>query len=98
MFQTEVVDEINAHILCTMAFFLNHSVNEILWKNIVESGRPNKIIWRMGISWWIPKPINTRSEYVVLCFSNCNNDYTNAPQGYVTRTLYVWFGSIQTPL
>ena len=34
-------------------------------KNIVESGRPQTTIWRMGISRWIPMATNTLSEYVI---------------------------------
>jgi len=40
-----------------------------MWKNIVESGRPQITIWRMHISCWIPKTTNMHSEYVI-CFSN----------------------------
>ena len=35
-------------------------------KNIVEPGRPQMAIWRMGITCWIPKATNTHSEYVIL--------------------------------
>ena len=37
-----------------------------MWKNIVERGRPQMTIWRMRIVCWIPKAINTNSEYVLL--------------------------------
>jgi len=34
MFQTKVVEKIKTHILCSVTFFENHAVCEILWKNI----------------------------------------------------------------
>jgi hypothetical protein len=37
-----------------------------MWKNIAERGRPQMTVWRMRIACWIPKFINTHSEYVIL--------------------------------
>ena len=37
-----------------------------MWKHIVESNRPQMIIWRMRIACWVPKGTNTQSEYVIL--------------------------------
>ena len=37
-----------------------------MWKNIVERGRPQVTIWRMRIACWIPKAIDTQSQYVIL--------------------------------
>jgi len=37
-----------------------------MWKNIVETGRPQMAIWRMHITWRIHKATNTHSEYVML--------------------------------
>jgi hypothetical protein len=39
---------------------------EIMLKNIVEPGRLQMTIWRMRIACWIPKAINTHSEYVII--------------------------------
>jgi hypothetical protein len=47
-------------------FFENLAVYEIIWKNIVERGRPQMAIWRMRIACWIPKATDTHSEYVIL--------------------------------
>jgi len=47
-------------------FYDNVAVYGIMWKNIVEPGRPQKTKWRMRIECWIPKDINTHSEYVIL--------------------------------
>ena len=51
-------------------FFLkNHVVYEIMWKNIVERGRPQMTIWCMRIACWIPKATSTHSQYVTHYFS-----------------------------
>jgi len=44
--------------------FENRAVYEIMWKYIVERGRPQMAIWRMRIACWIPKATNTHSDYV----------------------------------
>jgi len=41
-------------------------MNEIVWKNTVETDRSQMIIRRMRNACWIPKATNTRSEYVIL--------------------------------
>jgi hypothetical protein len=35
-------------------------------KNVVERGRPQMTIWRMHISYWVPKVTNTHSDCVIL--------------------------------
>jgi hypothetical protein len=37
-----------------------------MWKNILELGRPQMMIWHIHIAWWIPKATNTQSECVTL--------------------------------
>ena len=44
MFQTKVVEKIKTHILLINSFILNRAVYEIVWKNIVEPGRPQMTI------------------------------------------------------
>jgi len=44
----------------------NPSFCEIMWQNIIEPDRPQMKIWRMRIARWVPKAINTLSEYVIL--------------------------------
>ena len=39
---------------------------EIMWKNIVDPGRPQMTVWRMRIACWIPKAENLHSEYVIV--------------------------------
>jgi hypothetical protein len=41
----------------------NRTVGEMMWKDIVEPDRTQMIIWRKGISCWIPKATETLSEY-----------------------------------
>jgi len=47
-------------------FFKNHTVYEIMWKNIVEPERPQMAVWCMRFADWIAKATNTNSEYVFL--------------------------------
>jgi hypothetical protein len=37
-----------------------------MWENSAERGRPQITIWRMRISYWIPKATDTHSECAVL--------------------------------
>jgi len=39
---------------------------EVMWKNIIELGRPQMIVWCMHIAYWIPKATNTHSHYAIL--------------------------------
>jgi hypothetical protein len=66
MFQTNVVEKIKTHFVFNTFFYENGAVNEIMWKNIVESGRPQMTIWRTSIACRIPKATNTHSQYVTL--------------------------------
>jgi hypothetical protein len=48
----------------------NRTVHEVMWKNIVERGRPQMQIGRMHWASWILKAKNTHSKYeVVIVFS-----------------------------
>jgi len=65
MFQAEVVEKIETHILCSVTFFPeNRAFYEIMWKIVVERVRPQMTIWRMRIAWWIPKATNTHTQVV----------------------------------
>jgi len=66
MFQTNAVEKIETHILCSIVPPPeNRTVYEIMWKNIVEWGRPQMTIWRMRIACcWIPKATNTHAQVV----------------------------------
>ena len=63
------VDNIKTHILCSILFFEDRTVYEIMWKNTVERGRPQMTLRRMRIACWITKATNTSSEYVILIAS-----------------------------
>ena len=58
----------NPHFVFSGFFspFRIRAVYEIMWKTVVERGRPKMAIWRMRIACWIPKATNTHSEYVIL--------------------------------
>jgi hypothetical protein len=47
-------------------FFKKIAVCEIMWKNIVQRGRPQMTIWHMCIACWIPNTTNTHSKYVII--------------------------------
>jgi hypothetical protein len=38
MFQTEVVEKIKTHIWCSLTFFEDRAVCEIMWKNVERAG------------------------------------------------------------
>jgi hypothetical protein len=57
----------NTRLMFNNFFFCeNSALNEIVWKNIVQSDRPQIKIWRMRIACWVPKATNAHSEYVIL--------------------------------
>ena len=66
MFQTQIVEKIKTHVLCSATFFFpkNCAVNEKLWKNIVDRSKPQMTIWSMRIACWILKA--THAVYVML--------------------------------
>jgi len=67
MFQTEVVDIITTHLLCSVTFFPgNRAINEAICKNCVDPDRPQMTIWRTYIARRITNATNTISEYVIL--------------------------------
>jgi len=37
-----------------------------MWENSVDRGRPRVTVWRMRAASWMPKAVNTLSEYVIL--------------------------------
>ena len=62
-----------------------------MWKNMAEPDRSQKAICRMRFACWISKAINSSSEYVIFIAPfYSTNGYANAPQCYVTRTLYLY--------
>jgi hypothetical protein len=52
-------EEIKTHIVFRNFLFENRAVYEIMWKNTLESGRPQMTVWRMRIAGWVHKVKNT---------------------------------------
>jgi hypothetical protein len=66
MFQTIIIEKLETNAMFNnLFFFFNPAVYVIIWKNIVQRGRPQMTIWRMRIACWITKATNTYSEYVI---------------------------------
>ena len=61
-----------------------------MWKIFAEPGRPEMTIWRMRITWWMPKAKNTISEYVILIAFPLQQCVTGTP---FNVTLYVYYPS-----
>jgi hypothetical protein len=59
----------NTHFVFSNFFSLRKlcrcAVYETMWENTVEPDRLQMTIWRMRIACWIPKAIDTHSEYVI---------------------------------
>jgi hypothetical protein len=66
MLQTKVVQKIKTHILCSITLFFFYAFFEIMWKIMVEWGRPQVTVWFLHIACCIPKATHTHSEYVIL--------------------------------
>ena len=98
MFRTKVVENIKKHIFMFNNFFSaeNHAVYEIMWKNIVEPGRPHMTRWRMRIACWTAKTETHTQD--TSCFSTA----TVVARTRLSVTLYlhclscfcIWVGEI----
>jgi len=64
--QTKVVEKIKIPILFSITFLNNHTIYEMMWKNIEEPGRPQVTIWCICTTCGIPKATGTCSGYVIL--------------------------------
>jgi len=60
------IENQNTYFMFNFFFLENRAGYEITWKKILELGRPQMAIWRMGIAYWIAKVTNTHSEFVTL--------------------------------
>jgi len=68
MSQTNFVEKIKTHILCSVTFFENLAVP---WDNVEKYGTTRQATdenttWRMRFECWINKATNTHPEYVIL--------------------------------
>jgi len=71
---TNVADKIcreyqNTYFVFCNFFPENRAFYEIMWKTLVERGKPQMAIWRMRITCWIPKDTNTNSGWVIIIVS-----------------------------
>ena len=70
----------NGHFMFNKGFFFeNRAVYEIMLRNILERGRPQRTVWRMRVACWISKGTHTLSEYLILIAFLYNHGCTNAP-------------------
>ena len=65
MFQTKVIEKNKAkhafYISQPSFFSENRVLYEIMWKNIVERGRPQMTTWRVRIACFVPKSKSTEN-------------------------------------
>ena len=80
----------NQNILFMFNNIFSKIVPFIMWKNIVQRGRP-QTIWRMRTACWLPKATSTHTETVYYSLLFHCNGCTNAPQCYVIRTVPALF-------
>jgi len=64
-FNKYCTDNQNTHFICNNFLFENRGFLD-MWKNTVQTGRPQTTIWRMRVACWKPKATNAHSEYVIL--------------------------------
>jgi hypothetical protein len=67
MFQANVVEKLETHILCSVTFVRKSYRLWIMWKIIVESGRPQMTIWLVRNACWIPKATHIYTHTHRLC-------------------------------
>jgi len=70
-------------------FFENITTYEIMWKNIVEPGRPQITVWCMRISFWIPTARNIHTCFEIFIVFPLQQWLQPAPPYYVICTLSV---------
>jgi hypothetical protein len=69
----------NQYLVFNNLFPENRDIYEIIWKNMVQPGRPQMTIWRMRFASRIPKATDTHSDYVILIASPPNSGCRNLP-------------------
>ena len=84
MFQPNVAEEIKTHVSCLIIFFSeNCAVCEIMWKSIVQPGRPQITIWSMLIAYCL------RLGTLAVCNTYCFSPVTMVKKARLTVTLYL---------
>jgi len=54
------------HILCSVNAFRKRAMNEIIWKNTVDSGRPLVTIWHIRIASWLLNLLKTKRNLLYI--------------------------------
>jgi hypothetical protein len=67
----QFAEKIKTHFVFSDFFFENFPHSEIMWKNIVEPGRPQTTIWRMCIACRISK--DTHTHTLRICNYHCSS-------------------------
>jgi hypothetical protein len=78
----------NTHFVFSNCFFENRAVYEIMWKNIVETDRPQMIIWRMRFACCKTMAKNTHHTPRICnsyCFSYEELETEGAREGEMER-------------
>ena len=93
IFEAKAVEEIRAHILCSIPLFRKSYLigDKVEYYCRVGQATDGLIIRRMRFACWITKVTNTHSKYVILTAFHDNNSYVNALRCYVIYTLRVSF-------
>ena len=85
-FETKFVEKTKTHLRFCISF-LNLAFYEIIWKNIVERGRPQVTILRMRLACWITKATN--SHRLTVCNIYCFPTTTVVSRTRRSGTLYI---------
>jgi hypothetical protein len=88
IFQTKFVAKIKTHILCSVTFFSfeNTAVYEIMWKNIVEWGRPHT---KNGARALNAGYLRLQIHTLRLCKTHCFSKTTMVARTRLSVALYV---------
>jgi len=102
MFRTKVVEKIKTHFSFSKLLSENRASYEIMWKNMVQPGKPQMIILRMRFASWITKDTNTHSDYVILIafprqqwFRECGMLYAHCLSCYALTSQVSWYVVLQ---
>jgi hypothetical protein len=80
----------NTHFIFNNLFFENRVVCEIMWKNILEPGRPQMTICHMRISRWVPNATNT----LTICNDYCFPTETVVAKKRASKLRYTYFSCL----
>jgi len=84
MFHTNLVEKIQTHMSCSIIFCEYRAVYGIMWKNVVELGRPHMTIWRLHTACRITESTKTRAQNMKhLLHLHWDNGCISASQCYV---------------